>query len=66
MRKLRFNTKKIEVAYWTAKDDRVGSCCPCGRATLWVSENYDMNRVYELKRFKRRNGESRIYDVSER
>jgi hypothetical protein len=66
MKRHRFNTKLIYVDYWTAKDDREGSSCPCGHAKLWVSENYDSDRVFNLKRFKRRNGESRIYDISVR
>lgn len=64
MKKLRLNTKLIEVFYWTAKDDREGSCCPCGHARLWVSEKYEADKVFDLKRFKRKNGESRIYDIS--
>lgn len=66
--KLKFKTglKIVEVLYWTKRDDNNGSCCPSGRATLYVSENYDTDRIYSLKRFKRRNGESTIYDISYR
>lgn len=66
MTKHRYSKRRIEVAYWTAKDDREGSCSPCGRAILYVSENYDLDKIFDLKRFKRRNGDSRIYDISER
>jgi hypothetical protein len=65
MTKRRYSKRRIEVAYWTAKDDIEGSCSPSGHAVLYVSENYDVNRIYDLKRLKRRNEESRVYDISE-
>lgn len=65
MRKLIKGSRRIQVAYWTAKDDREGACSPSGLTTLYVSEDYDADRINNLKRFKRRDGSSKIYDISE-
>lgn len=65
MRRQSFKTRRITVAYWTAADDNNGSCSPSGRAIMRVSDDYDTRRIENLKRFKRKNGESKIYDISE-
>jgi hypothetical protein len=67
LKKLYFLGKvEVEVSYWTAYDDRVGNCCPSGRARIYVSENFDTERLHNWKRFRRSNGTSKIYDISMR
>jgi len=62
-------TYYLTVVYWTDKDDREGSCGPCGNIDVTVKANSHSQAEAILesqKRFKRSDGSSRIYDISEK
>ena len=50
---------KTFVYYWTNKDDREGACSPSGIGVEYTG----VSEIRTKKKYKRKDGTSRIYDM---